>query len=126
MVKSGLTIDEIRSWGGSEVFNQGLAMVNAGDVVSVEYDDDTVTLSGKIARPDGWEMPVSLKLKEKGRIESRCPCYQNQKLGQVCPHVTALGIARAVMEMDDEPEERSPKGPDSQGRGNPGSERRSL
>ena len=122
MVKSGLTIDEIRSWGGSEVFNQGLAMVNAGDVVSVEYDDDTVTLSGKIARPDGWEMPVSLKLKEKGRIESRCPCYQNQKLGQVCPHVTALGIARAVMEMDDEPEERSPKGPDSQGRGNPGSD----
>ena len=105
MIKSGLTIDEIRSWGGTEVFNQGLAMVNAGDVVSVEYDDDTVTVSGKIVRPDGWEMPVSLKLREKGRIESHCPCYQNQKLGQVCPHVTALGIARAVLEMDDTLEE---------------------
>ena len=105
MVKSGLTLDEIKGWGGPEVFNQGLAMVNSGDVVSVEYDDNDVSISGKIAKPDGWEMPVSLKLKEKGRIESRCPCFQNQKLGQVCAHVVALGIAQTVLEMDDEPEE---------------------
>ena len=107
MIKSGITREELVEWGGAEVFNQALAICNAGDVKSVEYDDDAVTISGKIERPDGWEMPVSLVLKEKGRIESHCPCYANQKLGQVCPHVVAIGIARMVMENEeDEREER--------------------
>ena len=101
MATSGITREEIVSWGGPEVFDQALAIVNAGDVTAVSYDDDTVTISGKIERPDGWEMPVSFKLREKGRIESHCPCYQNQKLGQVCPHVVALAIAQMVLEADD-------------------------
>ncbi len=100
MIKSGITQDEIIQWGGAEVFNQALTLVNAGDVVSVHYDDNALTISGKIAQPSGWEMPVSLKLKERGRIQSHCPCYTNQKLGQVCPHVVALGIAQMVLEMD--------------------------
>ena len=107
MIKSGITREEIVRWGGADVFNQALAIVNSGDVKSVRYDDDTVTISGKIERPDGWEMPVSFVLKEQGRIESHCPCYQNQKLGQVCPHVVALAIAQMVLEADDEPEERT-------------------
>jgi len=102
MVKSGITKEELISWGGADVFNQGLALVNSGDVKSVEYDDETVTVSGKIERPDGWEMPVSFKLKERGRIESHCPCYANQKLGQVCPHVLAVAIAQMVVEMEDD------------------------
>jgi len=102
MVKSGITKDELISWGGADVFNQGLALVNSGDVKSVEYNDETVTISGKIERPDGWEMPVSFKLKERGRIESHCPCYANQKLGQVCPHVLAIAIAQMVVEMEDD------------------------
>ena len=107
MIKSGITREELVEWGGAEVFNQALAICNAGDVKSVEYDDDAVTISGKIERPDGWEMPVSLVLKEKGRIESHCPCYANKRLGQVCPHVVAIGIARMVMEEEeDEREER--------------------
>ena len=89
------------------MFNQALALCNSGDVRDVEYDDDTVTISGKIGRPDGWGMPVSLVLKEKGRIESHCPCYANTKLGQVCPHVVAIGIAQMVMEAEaEELEER--------------------
>ena len=107
MIKSGITREEIVRWGGADVFNQALAIVNSGDVKSVHYDDDTVTISGKIERPDGWEMPVSFVLKEQGRIESHCPCYQNQKLGQVCPLVVALAIAQMVLEADDEPEERT-------------------
>ena len=107
MIKSGITREEIVRWGGADVFNQALAIVNSGDVKSVRYDDDTVTISGKIERPDGWEMPVSFVLKEQGRIESHCPCYQNQKLGQVCPHVVALAIAQMVLEADDEPEEKT-------------------
>ncbi len=111
MVTSGITKDEIVSWGGPEAFNQGLAIVNSGDVTDVKYDDDTVTISGKIERPDGWAMPVSLTLKEKGRIESHCPCYQNQRLGQVCPHVTAIAIACMVQEMDDAYAEPDPPPP---------------
>ena len=106
MVKSGITQEEIISWGGPEVFNQGLALCNSGAVTDVEYDDESLKLSGKIERDDGWAMPVSLTLEAKGRIVSHCPCYANQKLGQVCPHVTAIAIAQTVLEMDseDEPE----------------------
>ena len=100
MISSGITREEILAWGGPEVFAQGMAIVNAGDVLEVEYDDEQVTISGRIARPDGWAMPVSLKLREHGRIESHCPCYQNQRLGQVCAHVVALGIAQMVLESD--------------------------
>ena len=109
MVKSGITPGEIVKWGGPEVYNQGLAIVRANEVLDVKYDDENVTISGKIERPDGWEMPVSLKLMPQGRIESHCPCYQNQKLGQVCPHVVAIGIAQMVLEMDDEPEKKVEK-----------------
>ena len=101
MPKSGITKDEIVAWGGPEVFNQGLALCNSGDVTDVAYDDETLEISGKIDRGDGWAMPVSLKLEAKGRITSHCPCYTNQKLGQVCPHITAIAIARMVIEMDE-------------------------
>ena len=106
MVKSGITQEEIISWGGPEVFNQGLALCNSGAVTDVEYDDEALKISGKIERDDGWAMPVSFTLEAKGRIVSHCPCYANQKLGQICPHVTAIAIAQTVLEMDseDEPE----------------------
>ena len=83
MVSSGITREEVIQWGGAEVFNQALALVNAGDVVKVEYDDAAVEIRGKIDQRNGWEMPVSLKLRERGRIESHCPCIKNQKWGQV-------------------------------------------
>ena len=102
MIKSGITQEEIIKWGGAEVFNQALAICNCGDVKSVEYDDDRLLISGKIEQPNGWEMPVSLTLKAQGRIQSHCPCYTNQKLGQVCPHVVAVAIALMVKEMEDD------------------------
>ena len=104
-VKSGITHDEIIQWGGQEVFNQALALCNSGDVSDVKYDDDTLVISGKILQPSGYQMPVALKLKPNGRIDSKCPCPTNQRFGKVCPHVVAIGIAQMVMEMD-EPEER--------------------
>ena len=102
MIKSGITQEEIIKWGGAEVFNQALAICNSGDVKNVEYDDDRLLISGKIEQPNGWEMPVSLTLKAQGRIQSHCPCYTNQKLGQVCPHVVAVAIALMVKEMEDD------------------------
>ena len=93
-VKSGITHDEIIQWGGQEVFNQALALCNSGDVSDVKYDDDTLVISGKILQPSGYQMPVSLKLKPNGRIDSKCPCPTNQRFGKVCAHVVAIGTRR--------------------------------
>ena len=101
-VRSGITREEVVGWGGPEVFNQALALCNSGDVTDVAYDDETLLVSGKIEQPSGWAMPVSFKLERGGRIRSNCPCATNQKYGQVCPHVVAIGLALSILEMDDE------------------------
>ena len=103
--KSGITREELIAWGGSDVFNQALAIVNAGGVTEYEYDDDKLEVRGKIAQPTGWEMPLSFSLKPGGRIESHCPCDTNRRYGMVCPHVVAVGLALNVSEMDDVEEE---------------------
>ena len=100
MAKSGLTLDEVRAWGGDEVFSQGLEMVSKEAVVSVSYNADSKTVSGKFEGSDGWKVHIFFVLKENGGIESHCPCYQNQKLGRVCQHVVALGIALAIAETE--------------------------
>ena len=109
-VKSGISKDELIEWGGPEVFNQAFALCNSGDVKDVRYDDDTLTVSGKIEQPSGWAMPVSLKLMPGGRIKSMCPCIANQRDGKICPHVVAIGIALWVMEMDLPEESDAKKG----------------
>lgn len=106
--KSGITQAELVKWGGSEVFNQALAIVNSGSVRHVEYDDNQLLVKGLIEQDDGWEMPTSFKLLAMGRIRSLCPCRQNQQYGMVCPHIVALGIALMVEEMEEEPS--PPKG----------------
>ena len=102
MVKSGITREELIQWGGDEVFNQALAICNSGDVSDVTYNDDTLEISGKIEQPSGWAMPVKFKLEAGGRIKSFCPCITNQKFGQICPHVVAIGLALTILEMDDD------------------------
>lgn len=103
MVKSGISRDELIEWGGQEVFNQALALCNSGDVHDVTYDDDTLEITGKIDQPSGWSMPVKFRLEAGGRIHSECPCITNQKYGQVCPHVVAIGLALTILEMEDDP-----------------------
>ena len=110
MARSGITKEELVGWGGAEVFNQALAIVNSGDVTEAVYDDDALEIRGKIQQPSGWEMPLSFHLKAGGRIDSHCPCETNRRYGMVCPHVVALGLVVAVREMDDiEEEERGAK-----------------
>ena len=101
MIKSGITQQELVQWGGPEVFNQALGIANSGAVTAAEYDDDKLEIRGKIAQTDGWEMPVRFHLEPGGRIKSFCPCMQNQRYGQICAHVVALGLAIMVKEMDD-------------------------
>ena len=98
---SGITQEELIGWGGNEVFNQALGMVNSGDVTDVVYDDERVELRGKIAQPDGWSMPVALHLEPGGRVRSHCPCYASQHEGRICAHVVALGIVQMVREMNE-------------------------
>ncbi|MBS7286955.1 MAG: SNF2 helicase associated domain-containing protein [Kiritimatiellae bacterium] len=108
MVKSGISREELINWGGEEVFNQALALCNSGDVKDVVYDDEKLTVSGKIVQPSGFEMPVSLKLLENERIQSLCPCVTNQRYGRICPHVVAIGIACHILEMDPPEEKETP------------------
>ena len=110
MGKSAITQQELIAWGGPEIFNQGLAICNSGDVINVAYNDETLEISGKIEQPDGWEMPVSFTLERDGRIRSRCPCRTNRQFGMVCPHVLALGIALMVKEMDEPEPQKKPRG----------------
>jgi hypothetical protein len=107
MVKSGISREELINWGGTEVFNQAIQLCNSGDVKDVVYNDDELTVSGKIVQPSGFEMPVSLKLLENERIQSFCPCVTNQRYGRICPHVVAIGFACHILEMD-LPEEKEP------------------
>ncbi|MCR5838810.1 MAG: DEAD/DEAH box helicase, partial [Kiritimatiellae bacterium] len=109
MVKSGITQQEVISWGGEDVFNKALPIVTSGDVHDVTYNDETLEIRGKIEQPSGWEMPVSFFLKPGGRIESHCPCDTNRRFGMVCQHVVAVGYALVVSEMDDIEEEK-PRG----------------
>ena len=106
--KSGITQKELIDWGGRDVFNQALAIVNSGDITEFAYDDETLAISGKITQPSGFDMPVKFTLKAGGRVESECPCKTNRQYGMICPHVVALGIAVMVSEMD-ESEEPAPK-----------------
>ena len=103
MVKCGLTKEMLIAWGGVPTFNQGLALCNEGLVSQVAYNPDTHELQGKIQLVTGWEMPVSFQILPGNRVKSDCPCRTNRDLGQICPHVLAIGIAQMVMEMDDLP-----------------------
>ena len=105
MVTSGITKEELITWGGPEVFSQAFAICNAGDVSDVSYDDDTLTVTGRIAQPSGWSMPVTFRLEPGGRIHSECPCVTNQRYGQICSHVVAIGIALVFKEMEEKERE---------------------
>ena len=106
MVKSGITQKELIGWGGADVFNQALGLCQAGLVVDVVYNDETLTVSGKILQPDGWGMPVTFHLEENYTIRSDCPCEANYQYGRICPHVVAVGIALWIQEMDETPAEK--------------------
>ena len=102
MIRSGITREELESWGGKDVFNQGLALCNSGDVTDVRYDDETLTVSGKIQQRGGWAMPVSFTLERASCIRSHCPCAANQRYGRICEHVLAVGIALWALEAEED------------------------
>jgi len=113
---SGITREELEAWGGKEVFNQGLALCNSGDVSDVRYDDETLTVSGKIQQRGGWAMPVSFTLTRASCVRSHCPCAANQRFGRICEHVLAVGIALWVMESEEAEKRERGEGENGTGR----------
>ena len=116
MVKSGITQAELIKWAGNETFNQALALVNSGDVSDVEFNYDTLEVTGKITQRSGYDMKVRFHLEPNGRVKSYCPCARNQNMSMICEHVVALGIVLMVREMDDVEEvEKKGGGGDAEG-----------
>ncbi len=105
MKPSDLTIETLISWGGDSVFNRALKMAHSGKVVSASWNAQTHEVSGKIATPTGWDMPVKFDLLDNGTIKSKCPCRDNQEYGQVCPHVVAIGLL--LMDRANNPEAKA-------------------
>ena len=110
---SGISREELMSWGGVEVFNQAVMLCNAGDVSDVTYDDETLVVKGKIAQPNGWAMPVSFRLERGRSIHSDCPCVTNQRFGMVCEHVVAIGLALHLQELDAADAAQTPPAPEA-------------
>lgn len=106
MTPADFTSELLIGWGGPDVFNQALNLVQRGGVLRAEWDDKNHVISGEISGPSGYPMKTSLEVLDDGTIISHCPCRINQEMCQVCPHVVALGIHQMVTYMpDDAPEE---------------------
>ena len=111
MTPADFTNELLISWGGGEVFNQALNLVQHQSVLRAEWDDVEHVISGELAGPSGYAMKTSLSVLDDGTIISHCPCRSNQLYGQVCPHVVALGIHQMVTFMpDDAPGEEEDEG----------------
>ena len=102
MAQTALTTEKLISWGGDEVFCRARSIQSAGDVLEVHYDEAARTVSGRIREPDGSDILTSFELRGNGDIRSRCPCYENQRYGRICPHVVALGLAQTLIELENE------------------------
>ncbi len=107
MTPADFTNDILIGWGGGEVFNQALNMVQHGAVLRAEWDNVDHVISGELAGASGYPMKTSFEVLDDGTVISHCPCRANQVLGQVCPHVVALGIHQMVTYMPDDAEEAS-------------------
>ena len=111
MTPQDFTHDLLIGWGGADCFNQALSIARRGAVTTAAWDDVDHVITGKIATSPGWEMPVRFEALDDGTIISHCPCRTNKELGQVCPHVVALGLYLMItMAPEDDAEAGADKG----------------
>ena len=103
MTPADFTTDILVNWGGEECFRQAMSIAQRGGVTEAHWDDFDHVITGKIAMPNGWDMPSRLEVLDDGTIISHCPCRTNQEYGMVCPHVVALGLYMMVNSMPDLP-----------------------
>lgn len=105
MTPADFTSDILIGWGGGDVFNQALNLVQHGGVLKAEWDDVEHVISGELAGASGYPLKLSFEVLDDGTVISRCPCRMNQEYGQVCPHVVALGIHQMVTFMPEDAED---------------------
>jgi len=97
-----ITTDVIISWGGIDVFREGLRIARRGGMVTSSWNPATHEVRGEILEDDGWSRPVSFKLMDDGTIRSNCACERNQRWGMVCRHVAAVALHMMARHMNDE------------------------
>ena len=56
MVRTGLSSEQIREWGGDHVFAQAIAICNSGEVRDVCYDEESRIVSGRVLTPGGGDI----------------------------------------------------------------------
>ena len=104
MEPKDLTIPLIVSWGGTEVFNEGLRLSQRHGEVTSNWDPVNHVIYGEIMEDADWSRPVRFELLDDGSVRSHCLCPQNQQWGQVCKHVVAVGLHLMVKYQKDEEE----------------------
>lgn len=97
------TLKNLMNWGGEFVFKQAESLCKRGVVRRVEQEGDL--LSGIIVRENG-NLQTKLRFLPNGKIESLCPCIMNQRDGQICPHVVAIGLLMLMRTTDPRREEK--------------------
>ena len=103
MTPADFTSEMLVNWGGEECFRQAMAIARRGGVTEAHWDDFDHVISGKIAMPGGWTMPVHFDVLDDGTVISHCTCRMSQERGMVCAHVVALGLYMMVTSMPDPP-----------------------
>ena len=98
---TGLSSEQIKDWGGDEVFGQAIAICNSGEVRDVNYDEEAHVVSGRVLSPGGGDVETAFELRANGDVRSRCPCIENQRYGRICAHVAALALARCLVEEEE-------------------------
>ncbi|MBP5511062.1 MAG: SNF2 helicase associated domain-containing protein [Kiritimatiellae bacterium] len=93
-----LTKQVLVSWGGEEVYEQARRMVQRGQVVKCDVSGDLI--EGVELRPGMSEIRTRVRIHPDGSVESLCPCITNQRDGQICPHIVALGITVMMRTTD--------------------------
>ena len=66
MTPADFTNDLLISWGGAEVFNQALNLVQHQNVLRAEWDDVEHIIRGELTGPTGYPMKTSLSVLDDG------------------------------------------------------------
>ncbi len=88
---------QIEKWCGPEVLERADKFVKQGMVLRSETQGNTIT--GSFPH-NGTAVKCSFDVKDNGLVVSRCPCYVNQKQGQICVHVAAIALVELQKQND--------------------------
>ena len=68
MTPADFTSDILIGWGGGDVFNQALNLVQHGGVLKAEWDDVEHVISGELAGASGYPLKLSFEVLDDGTV----------------------------------------------------------